>query len=253
MQIDWLTVAAQIINFLILVWLLKRFLYQPVLSVMAEREEGIAARIEQAGEQKSQAEEEKRAYREKIEELEQAREERLGDARSRAAREHARLLEEARHEIDKQRKNWREDLHREEEELRRTLRHELAESATAIAQQALADLADVRLEEQLVASFLRRVKALPEEERRRIVEDSPRLRLTSAFDLDQQARDKLRAGLGDVFDTSVKLEITRDPKLICGIELVGSNQKVGWSVRDYLAEFEERIQALLGPQHGKES
>lgn len=246
MQIDWLTVSAQIVNFLILVWLLKRFLYQPVLRVMAEREEGIAARLENARQREIEAEEQGRVYRKKAEELEQAREERLTDARDRAEREYGRLLEEARHEIDKQRKRWREELRREEEEMHRTLRQELAESATQIAQQTLADLADSRLEKQIVAAFIRRVKALPEEERKQLVEDSAVLRLTSAFDLDRRARERLQTALGDVLEAPVKLEIRRDPKLICGIELAGSNQKLGWSVIDYLTEFEERIRDLLG-------
>jgi F-type H+-transporting ATPase subunit b len=255
MQIDWLTVSAQILNFLILVWLLKRFLYQPVLSVMAQREEGIAARLEKASQREIEADEQGRIYRAKAEELEQAREERLADARDRAEREYSRLLEEARHEIDKQRQRWREELLREEEELRRTLKQELAASATQIAQQTLAELAGAELEEQMLAVFIRGVKALPEEERKRLVEDSGRLRLTSAFELDQQARKRLQVALGEAFATPIKLEITHDPRLICGIELAGSNQRVGWSVTEYLAQFEERIQELLGASRvgGKET
>src|SRR5665647_3963698 len=48
MQINWFTVIAQIINFLILVWLLKRFLYKPILKAIDEREEKIAAQIKDA-------------------------------------------------------------------------------------------------------------------------------------------------------------------------------------------------------------
>ncbi|MBU0908993.1 MAG: F0F1 ATP synthase subunit B, partial [Proteobacteria bacterium] len=59
MGIDWFTFCAQIINFLILVWLLKKVLYQPVLNAMAEREAKIAARLNDAAEQAAQAEHEK--------------------------------------------------------------------------------------------------------------------------------------------------------------------------------------------------
>jgi len=38
MLIDWFTVVAQVINFLILVWLMKRFLYKPILNAIAARE-----------------------------------------------------------------------------------------------------------------------------------------------------------------------------------------------------------------------
>ena len=43
MQVDWLTVAAQIVNFLILVWLLHKFLYGPIVRAMGDREAAIAA------------------------------------------------------------------------------------------------------------------------------------------------------------------------------------------------------------------
>ena len=48
MQIDWLTVAAQIANFLVLVWLLQRFLYRPITEAMARREERIEAGLSAA-------------------------------------------------------------------------------------------------------------------------------------------------------------------------------------------------------------
>ena len=38
MRINRFTVFAQAINFLILVWLLKRFLYKPILHAIDERE-----------------------------------------------------------------------------------------------------------------------------------------------------------------------------------------------------------------------
>ena len=45
MDVDWITVSAQIVNFLILVWLLKRFLYRPVLNAMNRREQRIHQRL----------------------------------------------------------------------------------------------------------------------------------------------------------------------------------------------------------------
>ena len=54
MPIDWFTVVAQAINFLILVWLLKRFLYKPILHAIDEREKGIAAQLAQAEAKKAE-------------------------------------------------------------------------------------------------------------------------------------------------------------------------------------------------------
>ena len=48
MLIDPFVVIAQLVNFAILVWLLKRFLYGPITRVMAAREERIRAETEEA-------------------------------------------------------------------------------------------------------------------------------------------------------------------------------------------------------------
>ena len=48
MLIDWFTVGAQVLNFLILIWLLKRFLYKPILHAIDEREERIATELANA-------------------------------------------------------------------------------------------------------------------------------------------------------------------------------------------------------------
>jgi len=69
MQIDWFTVVAQIVNFLILVGLLKKFLYGPIIRAMDDRERRIASRLEEANARERQAQEEVQSYRQKREDL----------------------------------------------------------------------------------------------------------------------------------------------------------------------------------------
>ncbi len=59
MLIDWFTVAAQVINFLVLVWLLKRFLYQPIIDAIDAREKRIAAELADADAKKAEARQER--------------------------------------------------------------------------------------------------------------------------------------------------------------------------------------------------
>jgi F-type H+-transporting ATPase subunit b len=66
MQIDWLTVIAQIVNFLILVWLLKRFLYHPVITAMDRREQRIAERLQLAEQREQAAIESRQDYENRI-------------------------------------------------------------------------------------------------------------------------------------------------------------------------------------------
>ena len=58
MLIDWFTVIAQIVNFLVLVYLLKRFLYKPIIKAMDGREQRIAGRLEEADKREEEARQE---------------------------------------------------------------------------------------------------------------------------------------------------------------------------------------------------
>ena len=69
MNINWSTVFFQIINFLIIVWILKKYLFKPVLSSMDNREKTIQNRLKEALAEKQLAEKEKKKFEEKIKSL----------------------------------------------------------------------------------------------------------------------------------------------------------------------------------------
>ena len=246
MQIDWLTVAAQMVNFLILVWVLKRVLYKPVLDAMARREQGIASRLSQAEEREQQADARAASYEERVQALEQSREQHLTQMRAEVERERRRLLDEAHEDIEKQRQRWHDEVEREHEELRDTIRHQLAASAVRIAQGALSDLADAALEREVLAGFLRRLHALPDAERKRLGERSDRLRVSTAFKLDAPARERFATELREAVGSQIELDFEQDATLICGATVAGVGHKIGWSIADYLQEAEGRIAALAG-------
>src|SRR3990167_11353393 len=106
MQIDWLTVAAQVVNFLVLVWLLQRYLYRPIVKAMDDREQRIAARRREATEQKANAEQEAKEYRSQRDALERDRGTILALAREGAGEVKRALQETARHHGEERRLEW---------------------------------------------------------------------------------------------------------------------------------------------------
>jgi F-type H+-transporting ATPase subunit b len=73
MLIDWFTVGAQIVNFLILVWLLKHFLYKPILDAIDAREKKIAAELADADTKRTEAEKERADFENKNKTFDQQR------------------------------------------------------------------------------------------------------------------------------------------------------------------------------------
>ncbi len=96
MLIDWFTVGAQMLNFLILVWLMKRFLYKPILNAIDAREKLIAAELADAEAKKAEAQKERDEFQHKNEEFDQQRAALLKKATDEAKAERQRLLDEAR-------------------------------------------------------------------------------------------------------------------------------------------------------------
>ena len=100
MLIDWFTVAAQALNFLLLVWLLKRFLYQPVLDAINAREQRIALQLADAAAKEAAASKERDEFARKNTEFDSQRAALLAKASEEAKAELQRLLEQARKEAD---------------------------------------------------------------------------------------------------------------------------------------------------------
>src|SRR5487761_2554109 len=100
MLVDWFTVGAQALNFIILVWLLKRFLYKPILDAVDTRERRIAAELADAAAKMAEAQSRREEFGRKNAELEQQRAALLRSAAAEAESERARLPAGARKAAD---------------------------------------------------------------------------------------------------------------------------------------------------------
>lgn len=241
MAIDWITVTAQIINFLILVWLLKRFLYQPVLNAMDRREQRISDRLSEAQRREQAAEDEAQDYRQRRQRWEQEREQRLQEAKGEVAQQRQRLLDEARQEIDTLRQQWREELQQEQQHFLEDLKLRSARELMRIAERALTDLADADLERQVIDNFLQRLDRLDEQTRQAFAGGDQVLRIRSAFELDERARERIGAALRQALGEGRDARFERHEQLICGMELTNEGQKLGWNVAEYLRVLEQRV------------
>ncbi len=249
MQFDWFTFAAQVVNFLLLVWLLHRLLYRRLVRAMEQREERIAARFRAAEEREEAAARAEESFRQREGELESRRDELLARAREDAERRRRELVQEARAEAEAHERSWRQELDRERATFLAELRRRIAKAALAVSRRALADLADARLEEQALARFRRRLESLEGEERRRLaaaLAGGERLVLASAFPVAAAERERLAEALRGIAGHPLPpLAVTVDPGRGFGLELEAAGWKVGWSLDGYLEGLAERVGELL--------
>lgn len=247
MQIDWITVSAQVVNFLVLVWLLKRFLYRPIVDAMQRREQAIADRLQQADAREREADDEACEYRERRAKLEREREDILAGAREEADRKRREMLDKARDEVEAQRREWQEQLARERDDFAAALRERTVEAVQAISRQALADLADSGLEARVVDVFVERLRAADDEIRDALAADDGPLRVHSSFELDSQVRSRLTRALHEHLSREAEVEYDQDGELLCGVELRRAHHRLGWNLAGYMDQLGERLDAAFGP------
>jgi F-type H+-transporting ATPase subunit b len=238
-QIDWLTVSAQIVNFLILIALLRRFLYRPVLDAMDRREQRIAEQRRDAERREAEADKREREFRDKSADLDRRREELLDQARDEAETERQERLQEVRSEVEHQRERWHAQLEQEWESARAALSRRLAQVVTEAARRVLADLADSTLEEAMTRAFERRLADLSESDRRAMAEDAGRLEVATGFEPTDETRRALTEAVREHFDRDVRF--VRGDDLVGGIELRAQGWKLSWTVAEYLQDIEKRV------------
>jgi F-type H+-transporting ATPase subunit b len=248
MLIDWFTVGAQALNFLILVWLMKRFLYKPVLHAIDEREKRIAAELADAAAKKAEAARERDEFQHKQADIDQQRAALLKQATDEAAAERHRLLAAARQAADALSLKRQETLRTEAQGLGQALRRRTQQEVFAIARKALADLATTSLEERFGEAFTRHLREMGGQDKARLADAlktaSPAL-VRTAFDLPAKERATIQNALNETFSADVHVRFETAPDLVCGIELATSGLKVGWSIESYLASLEDSVGELL--------
>lgn len=249
MLIDWFTVAAQIVNFLILVFLLKRFLYGRIVKAMDEREARIAARLETATEERRKAEGEAEFYRQKNEQFDAEREEMLSIARKEAQAEHKELMHQAREEVASVKAGWLEALRTERQLFLIDLRGMIASQVCSTARRALQDLANVQLEQQILEVFTEKLRRRDPHNSTHVSEfdrtGPGSLTVRSAFEIPLDWHGKIAQTARECFGNFSTLEFHISSELICGIELRVLGHKIAWSLADYLEGLEEMISALI--------
>lgn len=257
MLIDWFTVGAQALNFVILVWLMKRFLYGPILRALDAREKRIAATLSDADAKISEAQTERDEFQRKNEEFERQRAALLHKAREDALSERARLIKEARGAADLLRAKRLETLDNEMNDLYKAIHHQTQREVFAIARKALADLAATSLEERMGEVFIRQLRGIDGQARQEFAQaikaaSTPTI-VRSAFDLSGKQRGAIQTALNEVFSTEITVCFETASSLVSGIELCVNGKKIAWSIADYLESLKKGLDQLLNQQFRPES
>jgi F-type H+-transporting ATPase subunit b len=242
-MLDWVTIVAQAVNFLILVALLKRFLYGPLLRAIDSREARIAECLAEAARKKEDAQSIDARAQAEIARLEADRAHAMEDARQDAERRRHELIESARESVRAMEARWREDLEREKNAFLVDLRRAAAGEILAIARRAVADLASADLEASAILAFLEKFGSLDAFSQQKL-QGEP-LTVVTSNTLGSGTRTQIEEAIRGRLGADAPIAFERDPKLAWGIELRAAGQRIGWTPGAYLDSVEEKLRAVI--------
>jgi F-type H+-transporting ATPase subunit b len=245
MSFSWSTFALQAINFLALVWLLKRFLFKPVRAIVAQRKAEITRVQAEAETARQRAEQACKQFETRQSEIEAQRQAVIDQTRAEIAAERARMIEDARAEIQKQKSAALKHLDEERDSVAREILGRSMQIAVQLAEQLLRQFAAPRLDELLLGRLLEHLDKLPVNERTALLDqsaaDGGQLIVTTACPLDSDAEAKWRAALNQRLGGSQDITFVADKELIAGTELKFPHAVLRFSWRHALADAQREL------------
>ena len=215
--------AFQAVNFLILVWLLHRFLYRPVQRIIAERQEAVRKLTADAQAERDAADKARKALEEERAGIDAEREAAMTQARKAAEDQRKALLEKARAEVDKAREEAKAALEQDRNEAVRDLGRQAARLATAMARRLLSQTSADQVQQSMLDLLCEDVRALPEEDKTQIGERAgdrgKSVDVATAQGLSKAEQGRFVKALSAALGREVALTFKVDPDLIAGVEV----------------------------------
>ncbi len=254
MELDWTTVILEIINFIILMWLLKHFLYRPILNVVEQRQASVKATLEQAHASQQQAEVLQKQYGERLQTWEQEQQEARRMLQEELAREKNHQLEALRHRLKQEEEKAKTALDSQNLQWRRELTENTLQMSAEFASELLKPLADVHLEARLIELFCQRAGQWPEEKFAELGSGGNHalaasngdsngnehlIQVSSAYPVPEALQQQLQTAIQGLLKEDRHLVFNQNPDLIAGIRITTEGWTFGLSLADELRGFAE--------------
>jgi F-type H+-transporting ATPase subunit b len=253
MRIDWWTLTLQVVNVLVLIWLLARFLFRPVADIVAERQEEAKRLLADAAAAKQQAADARAEADRAVANIGTKREELMAEAHKSAEAEKANLLAQTSLEIAKLRSEAEAALSRDRAAAETAIIERASELSIDIARRLLGRMAPKTAFDVMVAGICDQILMLPPEAQNSLIAPTAAdqaIDVITAAPLSVQESEHVRSALERALGTRLLLAFRTDPALLAGIELHSRNTIVRNSWRADL----DRIRAELSrDEHSHQS
>ena len=250
MGFDLVTFIAQIVNLFVLVWLLKRFLYHPILAVIEKRQQEIRDKIQAAEDIKLQSEKERKKWEKEKSDYETEHQKELSQITQELEEKKKEGLSEIKSSLQRQRIKMQNDLLAEMGALHTEIGNFIAKDFMHLATEALKELSNCCPLDQAINLFLRKLKNIEKKEIQKvniILKKQNVIYINSSNTLDKKQVQEISKALQKIFKIPAKCKIKFGivPELILGLEMRTGDISIDWNLKAYLDTLHTNLDATL--------
>ncbi|WP_461518722.1 F0F1 ATP synthase subunit delta [Porticoccus sp.] len=242
MELSWSTFLLEIINFLVLIWILKHFLYKPVLAVIAKRQEGVEKTLGEAKALHDDADKLKQQYEARLEHWQQERQQARDALNRELDTERSQKLSALRNTLEQEREKVRVAESRRQADAQRKVEESALAQGARFAGKLLTQVACPETEKRLVELTINELEQLPPERLAAFFThngaSSDIITVVSAYPLAELQRQQLQQVLSHNGWTAT-LQFQQDPTLLAGLHITMGAWVLAANLRDELRGFSE--------------
>ena len=248
MKVDILTYLFEIINFFVLLWILKKLLYNPIISVLKKRKNYIDENIRKAEEAESRYKRLQKEYEELLKEIEETKKSRLAEITQEIEKEREKMYENMRKELDAERQKFLESLEAHKREVLTEIREETVKTSIELVSKILHSFADKHLHKKLLDLAIEGIKNINPEERDNLAEElkeHPIVYVETAYSLDEKDISKIKNAIQETLGVEVQINQTEKKDLIAGVKLHIASKLIDVSLEGQLSAFETLLRKRI--------
>lgn len=248
MKFDILTYLFEIINFFVLLWILKKLLYKPIISVLKQRKEYIDENIRKAEEAESRYKRLQKQYEELLKEIEETKKTKFAEITQEVEKEKERLYEQMKKELDAERQKFLESLEAYKKEVLMEIKEETVKTSLELVSKILYNFADKHLHKKFVDLAIDGIKNINPEERDNLAEElkeHPVVYIETAYSLDDKDVSKIKNAIKETLGIDVEINQDEKKDLIAGVKLHIASKLIDVSLEGQLSAFETLLRERI--------
>jgi len=242
-HLDWSTILLEIVNFLVLVWILKRFLYRPVMDIVSRRRKEIAASVEAADARLAEANQLMERYEGRIADWQRERAKAREELNVELDAVRQQQLQQLQEEIQGERERARVADERRLAETRRHAEQLAVTQAARFGARLIGQLTGPEIDQRLLDLLVQELGTLPadraEQWRRQLRGDTGKGEILSARRLSEPDRKRIGGALASLFGAGIEYQFGEDARLIAGVRITIGPWVLRANLQDDLQAFSE--------------